>query len=91
MIANMSKQIHGETDMNRWAREYMAEYLDMHEVYEDQEQNFWLSHIATFGMMLWEAHVQPLEKEIATKDAEIARLTHRSASNVHDWDDPDDR
>lgn len=39
----------GETEINKAARKYMAEYMGMADAYEDQEQNWILSHLATFG------------------------------------------
>lgn len=41
-----------ETPLNKAAREYMAECMDMHDVYEDQEQNFILGHLVTFAARL---------------------------------------
>lgn len=54
-----------ESEINGKARAYMAEWMDMHEPYEDQEQNFILSHLATFGHDL-QAEVDTLRQQVET-------------------------
>lgn len=44
--------VEGESHVNRLARIYMAEHMAMTDVYEDQAQNWILSHMATFAHQL---------------------------------------
>lgn len=47
----------GETPLNAGIRRYMAEQMGMEHVYEDQDENFILGHLATFVQRLYDALV----------------------------------
>ena len=62
-------KIPDEAPSNYAARRYMAEKMGMTDVYEDQDQNWILGHLATFGLELAEALAEIRKFEDLSADA----------------------